>query len=150
MLVPPDCAEERTEDLDEVQQMIAGNEREIARDELLYLVADFRAFLEAHNLLAELALEDNDVKLARGHFGFAYECGLESLPPGFSGQLPSAQGYNVHFFNSGRGLARCLIALGKPVEGREVLTRLLRFDPQDQDTKSLLEQLNARDEKPAS
>src|SRR5579885_674751 len=48
---PPVCAFDRKEDIEEVQQMIAAGELEIARDELLYLVSDCRAFLEAHNLL---------------------------------------------------------------------------------------------------
>src|SRR5262249_41730770 len=80
---PPICARDRKEDLDEVRQMISASELEIARDELLYLVADCRAFLEAHNLLAELALEEGNIPLARGHFGFGYEIGLNSLPEGF-------------------------------------------------------------------
>ena len=50
-LQPPICAVDRKEDLDEVHNMIAGGELEIARDELLYLVSDCRGFLEAHNLL---------------------------------------------------------------------------------------------------
>ncbi|HEY2251312.1 MAG TPA: hypothetical protein VGH74_09635, partial [Planctomycetaceae bacterium] len=50
-LTPPVCAFDRQEDLEEVRQMIAAGELEIARDELLYLVSDCRGFLEAHNLL---------------------------------------------------------------------------------------------------
>ena len=40
-------------------------------------------------MLGELALEENDVSLARGHFGYAYEIGVRALPPGgLSGPLP--------------------------------------------------------------
>ena len=38
--------------------MIEADELDIARDELLYLVADCPGFIEAHNLLAMLALEE--------------------------------------------------------------------------------------------
>src|SRR5258708_20293912 len=42
---PPVCAFDRKEDLEEVQQMIAAGELEIARDYLLYLVPHCPAFL---------------------------------------------------------------------------------------------------------
>jgi hypothetical protein len=138
---PPFCALDRKDDIDEVHQMIAGGELDIARDELLYLVSDCRAFLEAHNLLGELALEENDIRLSQGHFGFAYEIGLGSLPAGFRGILPSNRDYNRAFFLAGRGLARCLIARGQRDKGREVLVQLSRFDPREETVKSLLTEL---------
>ena len=141
---PPFCALDRKEDIDEVHQMIAAGELEIARDELLYLVGDCRAFLEAHNTLGELALEDDDVPLAQGHFGFAYEIGIDSLPPGFRGVLPANRDYNSAFFYAGRGLARCLIARGQKEKGREVLVRLLQLDPREQTVKSLLAELDEK------
>jgi len=142
-LQPPICAIDRQEDLDEVRNMIAGGELEIARDELLYLVSDCRGFLDAHNLLGELALEENDISLARGHFGFAYEIGLDSLPAGFRGILPATRDYNRPFFLAGRGVARCLIARGQRAEGREVLEKLARFDPREEHIQSLLAELAA-------
>lgn len=141
-LMPPECAIDRDLDLAEAIEMRAGAEFEIARDELLYLVADCRGFLEAYLQLAELALEDEDISLAKGHFGFAYEQGLETLPPNFGGQLPYDAGYNAHFFAAGRGLARCLIARQEPDKAREVLDQLTRFDPNEEGTKSLLAQLD--------
>lgn len=140
--LPPLCARDRQDDLDEVRTMIAAGELEIARDELLYLVGDCRGFLEAHNLLAELALEEGDVSLARGHFGFAYEVGLDSLPPGFRGRLPAGKAYNTAFFAAGRGLARCLIARGKVAEGRQVLEQLAKYDSQDEQVRTLLKELD--------
>ncbi len=142
---PPVCAFDRKEDLEEVHQMIAAGEFEIARDELLYLVSDCRAFLEAHNMLGELALEEEDIPLAKGHFGFAYEIGLDSLPPGFRGILPAKRDYNRAFFLAGRGLARCLIARGQSKEGRDVLKQLARFDPQEEHVRGLLEELEERE-----
>jgi hypothetical protein len=141
-LQAPVCAQDRQEDLDEVHAMIAAGELEIARDELLYLVSDCRGFLEAHNRLGELALEEGDLALARGHFGFAFEIGIESLPKGFRGVLPSTIDYNAPFFLAGRGLARCLIARGQKAEGRKVLEQLARFDPRDETIGALLAELD--------
>lgn len=139
--VPPDCALERQMDLEDAQEMRARHEDEIARDELLYIVADCHGFMTAHNELGELALAQEDVKLARGHYGYSYENALKSLPPGFSGRLPHAEGYNGPFFEAGRGLARCLVALGRVEEGEKVLKKLAQFDPEEPDTQSLLSQL---------
>lgn len=146
-LLEPFTAIDRQEDIDEVRKMIAGGELEIARDELLYLVSDCRGFLEAHNLLGELALEEEDLSLAQGHFGFAYEIGISSLPPGFKGRLPANKEYNNAFFLAGRGVARCLIARGQQEKGREVLEQLARLDPQEKDVRALLDELSERDKK---
>lgn len=146
MFLAPICARDRQEDIAEVREIIAGDELEIARDELLYLVSDCRAFLEAHNLLGELALEEGDVRLAQGHFGFAYEIGLQSLPEGFRGKLPARREYNSEFFLAGRGLARCLIARGQRAEGRQVLEQLARFDPEEKIVQGLLAEMNEQKE----
>ena len=143
----PECAIDRELDLDEVREMRLEHEEEIARDELLYLVADCRGFLEAYLQLAEIALEEEDIGLAKAHFAFAYEQGIETLPLHFKGTLPVKSGYNQHFFAAGRGLARCLVAKNVPGKAREVLDQLLRFDPAEAETRSLLEQLNEREQK---
>ncbi len=150
VFVAPECALDRDLDLAEAIEMRTGGEFEIARDELLYLVADCRGFLEAYLQLAELALEDEDISLAKGHFGFAYEQGLETLPQHFRGQLPCKEGYNPHFYAAGRGLARCLIARHEADKAREVLEQLLRFDPAEEGARSLLEQLNERNPRSGS
>lgn len=149
LLVPPACAFDRREDVDEVREMMAEEEFDIARDELLYLVSDCSGFLEAHNLLAELALEDNEIAIARGHFGFAFETVLDILPLGFSGKIRASEPQNKHFFEAGCGLARCLIAQKKLSEGREVLERLTKFDPTDELTRDLLTQLAERESQAA-
>jgi tetratricopeptide (TPR) repeat protein len=143
MLVAPRCAQERDLDIEEVHHMRDEDEPDVARDELLFLVEDCRGFLEAYNLLAELAIEDGDIPLARGHFGFGYESVLEALPHGFRGVLPSREGYNPHFYLAGRGLARCLIAMQQPDKAREVLKRLLELDPTEPDVRALLEDLES-------
>lgn len=143
VLVAPECACDRREDLEEVHSMIEGDELEIARDELLYLVADCPGFMEAHNLLAMLALEEGNIPVARGHFGFAFETGLKALPAGFAGLLPAEREYNRQFFDAGRGVARCLVAAGKATEAREILERLARFDPSETQTQALLAELKS-------
>ena len=130
--------------------MIAEDELEAARDELLFLVEDCHGFVEAHNLLAELALQGNDIPLARGHFGYAYENVLEACPEGFTGRLPTAAGYNPHFFTCGCGLARCLVAMKETREARDVLTTLARLDSDNADVRSLIEQLDDYERQPKS
>jgi hypothetical protein len=144
----PRCALERDLDLEGVEAMRNEHEPEMARDELLFLVEDCRGFLEAYNLLAELALEENDFNLARGHFGFGYESGMAALPEGFRGLLPATEGYNPHFFLAGRGLARCLIKKGDVRKGREVLEQLAKFDPEEPNVKALLAELPAPPPRP--
>ena len=53
--------------------MVEAGETEIARDELVWLLSECPDFLEAHVHLGLIALEEEDAKLARGHFGRAYE-----------------------------------------------------------------------------
>ncbi|MEI6241624.1 MAG: hypothetical protein WCR51_14660, partial [Planctomycetia bacterium] len=70
--VHPRCARKRRDDIGEVEAMVAAGEAEIARDELVWLLSECPDFLEAHLHLGLIALEDDDPKLARGHFGRAY------------------------------------------------------------------------------
>src|SRR5262245_53817937 len=78
-LVHPRCAQARAEDIEEVHKMIAAGETEIARDELRWLLDECHDFIEAHTLLGDLALAENDLKLARGHYGYAYQLGLKAI-----------------------------------------------------------------------
>ena len=80
MLVHPRCARDRADDLEEVREMIEAGELDVAIDELRWLVGGCSEFIEAHGLLGELALAtDEDVALARGHFGVAVQLGLKAL-----------------------------------------------------------------------
>lgn len=112
--------------------MLAAGENEIAIDELRWLLDGCGDFIAAHRLLGELALADGDLKLARGHFGYAYEIGLSALPPrGFEGPLPYRLAANQALLESAKGLAWCLHELGKPKLARRVLGQLLLLDPSD-------------------
>jgi hypothetical protein len=131
-LVHPRCARDRADDLEEVQKMIDAGETEIARDELLWLLNGCSDCLLAHKMLGELALADSDVRLARGHFGYAFEIGAKALDrAGAKGNLAYCLPANQAFFEAGKGLAFCLRELGKSALAAEVVARLMACDPSD-------------------
>ena len=131
-LVHPRDAVERSEDLEEVRQMIDAGETELAVDELRWLLSDCRDFIEAHRLLAELALEAGDMALARAHFGFAYDLGLWALPAkGLDGPLPYRLPTNQAFLEAAKGLAYCLRELDQTEQALKVIAKLLECDDSD-------------------
>lgn len=112
--------------------MIAAGEIEIAMDELRWLLDGCPEFLDAHVILGELAAADNDISLARAHFGIAYQLGTKEIrrvAP--SGPLPYSLPGNQRFFQAGKGLIWCLEKLKKSDMAREVAAMLLRFDASD-------------------
>lgn len=131
-LVHPRCALERAEDLEEVRLMLDAGETEIARDELRWLLNGCGDCVAAHRMLGELALEEGDPKLARGHFGYAYEIALSAFPPrGLDGPLPYRLAANQAFLEAAKGLAWCLHELGKKKLALRVIKQLLDCDPTD-------------------
>lgn len=149
-LVHPRGVRERAEDLEEVEAMIEAGELDIARDELLWLVDECREFILAHRLLGELAAEAGDWRLARGHFGFAWQLGIDALPQGSlmpqgalmsqggrapqggkPGTLPYVRPDNQAFLEAGKGLVYCLQQQGAHDHARQVIDQLLRLDPSD-------------------
>lgn len=131
-LVHPRCALQRRDDLEEVEKMIAAEEYEIARDELLWLLEDCRDCLGAHKLLGDLALAESDYRLGRGHYGYVYQSVQKVLSqvPGVT-SLPYRLPANQVFYQSGRGLLMCLEKLGKRGQMRDVVARLLELEPRD-------------------
>ncbi len=131
-LVFPPSVRRREADMEEVRRMLEAGETDVAVDELRWLLADCEPLLEAHRLLGEAALSDGDFALARVHFGYAFELGLKAIgregPPG---PMPYARPANRAFLESGKGLAWCLWKQGRADAAREVVGRLLRFDPSD-------------------
>jgi hypothetical protein len=82
--------------------------------------------------LGEIALAENDLPLARGHFGYAYRLGEMALDrAGCRGPLPYRLPANRSFYESAKGLAYCLAQLGKPEMADEVTQRILECDPSD-------------------
>jgi hypothetical protein len=131
--VHPRDARDRAEDLEEVSAMIEAGELEIATDELRWLLSGCSEFMAAHVLLGELAVETgNDIPLARGHFGFAYQLGQKALArQKCHGPLPGAQPANVAYYAAARGLAYCLEKQGQAAMANEIALAVKQLDPTD-------------------
>jgi hypothetical protein len=131
-LVHPRCARDRAEDLEEVRKMIDAGETEVAMDECRWLLSGCSDCLEAHRILGEIALSENDLPLARGHFGYAYRLGEKALErAGRPSPLPYRLPANQSFLESAKGLAWSLRQLDKRDMAREVVEVMLRCDPGD-------------------
>lgn len=131
-LVHPRCARDRQEDLEEVRKMIDAGEIDVAIDECRWLLQGCSDCLDAHRLLGEIALSENDLPLARAHFGFAFRLGQKALERARSaGPLPYRLPANQGFLESAKGLAWCLKQLDKAEMSTEVVELALRCDPSD-------------------
>jgi hypothetical protein len=132
-LIHPPCVRETAEDLEEVREMVAAGEAEIATDELRWLLETCTDNIEAHYLLGKLAVEaTGDVPLGRAHFGAGYQLGTGALKrSGNPTPLPALHPANRPFYDAGLGLAWCLAELGKRDLALEVVENLLRLDPTD-------------------
>jgi len=112
--------------------MIEAGEVEVARDELVWLLSECPDFLQGHLHLGLIALEDDDPKLARGHFGRAYELGLRAIESaGNKAPVPYALDANKPFFEAAKGLVHCLVATGRAAMARDVCRRLATLDAGD-------------------
>ncbi len=131
-LVHPRCARDREEDLEEVRKMIDAGEIEVAMDECRWLLSGCVDCLEAHRILGEIALGENDLPLARGHFGYAFRLGEKALEQArHPAPLPHRLKANQSFLESAKGLAWCLKELDKREMAAEVVEVMLRCDPAD-------------------
>ncbi len=131
-LIHPRCARRRREDMDEVEAMIEAGETEIAREELVWLLSECPDFLEAHLQLGLLALEEDDPKLARGHFGRAVELGFRALETaGNPRPLPYALPGNRPFFESAKGLVHALLESGRKGMALDTAKKVAALDPVD-------------------
>ncbi len=130
--VQPRCALARQEDIQEVEQMIGAGEVEIARDELRWLLSECHDFMAAHKLLGDLAVMEKDYRLARGHYGYAYQVGLKAIDSaGAAPKLPYRHVPNQAFFQAGKGLITCLVKLSKQRMAQDVIARLWQLDAGD-------------------
>ncbi len=112
--------------------MLDAGEIDVAVDECRWLLAGCSDCLEAHRLLGEIALSENDLPLARGHFGYAYRLGANALAQtGEKGPLPYGLAANRSFLESAKGLAWCLRQLGKHAMAAEVVEVMLGCDASD-------------------
>ncbi len=128
----PRCAVEREDDLRDVEAMIAAGEHDIARDELRWLLEGCSDNIAAHELLGELAMQAEDLSLARGHFGYAYQIGMKAIRrAGSPVPIPFEHAANQTFFSAGKGLVYCLVTLDKREMAAEVVDFLVHCDPRD-------------------
>jgi len=112
--------------------MVEAGETEIARDELVWLLSECPDFLEAHVHLGLIALEEGDPKLARGHFGRAYELCLRALEAaGGPRPLPYALPGNQPFFEAAKGLVHCLLEQGRRQMAADLCRRIAPLDAAD-------------------
>jgi len=130
-LVHPRCVREREEDMAEVRRMLEEGEVDVAVDELRWLLDECGDLIEAHRLLGEIALGDDDLLLARGHFGYGFQLGRAATGPTVDGTLPYHLPENAALHESAKGLAWCLHAMGRRKLALEVVQQSLAWDPQD-------------------
>jgi hypothetical protein len=131
-IVQSRCARRRRDDIEEVEAMVEAGETEIARDELVWLLSECPDFLEAHVHLGLIALEEEDAKLARGHFGRAYELCLKVIEAaGNPVPLPYALPGNKPFFEAAKGLVHCLLDTNRRPTAATVCKRIQPLDPAD-------------------
>ena len=130
--VQPRCGRRRREDIEEVEAMVEAGETEIAREELVWLLSECPDFLEGHVQLGLIALEEDDPKLARGHFGRAYELCCRALDAAGGPQpFPYALAGNKPFYEAAKGLVHCLLDTGRRKTAQEVCDRIRPLDPSD-------------------
>ena len=104
----------------------------MAINELRWLLDGCHPFIEAHQLLGEIALGDGDLELAQNHFGYAWQLGLNALPKsGDRPSLPYQRPANRAFLEAGKGLAWCLLQADKPDQARQVIEQMLALDGHD-------------------
>ena len=128
----PSSVRERTEDMEEVHAMLAAGETEIATEELRWLVGGCQDLLEGHQLLGKIAAESGDRDLARAHFGYAFQLGIDALPKrGLGHPLPHANPANKAFHEAGAALVQVLLELEESNKAKEVALQLLALDPTD-------------------
>lgn len=131
-IVQPRCARKRRDDIDEVEAMVEAGETEVARDELVWLLSECPDFLEGHVHLGLIALEEDDAKLARGHFGRAYELCLKAIEAaGNPAPLPHDLPGNQPFYEAAKGLVHCLLDTGRRPMAEAVCKRIQPLDPRD-------------------
>jgi len=131
-IVQPRCARIRRDDIAEVESMIEAGEGEIARDELVWLLSECPDFLEAHVQLGLIALDEGDARLARGHFGRAYELCLRAIDAaGAPRPLPYALPGNQPLHEAAKGLVHCLLETGRKKMAGDVCRRIAPLDPAD-------------------
>ena len=129
-LVHPPCVGRRAEDLEEVHRMLDAGEADVAIDELRWLLSGCHPLLEAHRLLGQIAMADNDLPLARAHLDYAYQLGWQAARRrALDGILAQRQVANREFFKAGFGLVECLNLLDETAAADKIVKELAALDP---------------------
>jgi hypothetical protein len=131
-LVFPRSVEQRAADMEEVRKMLAVDEIDVAEDELRWLVGGCDALLEGHKLLGRIAAGDENWEIARAHYAYAYELGLDAVKKVTSPvALPYSRPANHDLHEAARGLIESLLELDERALARQVKTQMLAWDPSD-------------------
>jgi hypothetical protein len=77
-------------------------------------------------------MEEDDLKLARGHFGRAYELCLRAFEAASNPQpIPYDLPGNRPFHEAAKGLVHCLLETGRRKVAQDVCRRIAPLDPTD-------------------
>lgn len=124
----PRCVREMELDYEEGIELWKAGDPEAARDALRFALQGCGDNMWVHVALGRIALEtDRDARLARGHFGYAFELAERALPPGFRGRLPRHRPANRPLYDAIDGLAACYNAIGKPGEAARLRETAARW-----------------------
>ena len=125
VIVQPREVEELELDYLEGIELWEAGEPEDACDALRFFLGACGEYLQVLVALGKIALQEkNDPKLARGHFGYAFELVERVLANGFNGRLPKDRPANVPYFEAGEGLAACYDKMEQPQDAAWVRKRI--------------------------
>jgi hypothetical protein len=120
-LVHPPCALRRWPDYEEGLEAWKAGAVDEARAALRYALDGCGENLWIHVALGRIALEvDNNLALARGHFGYAFELVRGAVPPEFRGVLPADRHANRPLYTAIDGLLACAEREGRIAELQEL------------------------------
>jgi hypothetical protein len=103
-LVHPACVEEVWPDYEDALEAWRQDEPEEAREALRFALEGCGEFHWVHVALGGLALAAGDLRLARGHFGYALERCRAAIPADFRGALPPELPGNWPFHRAAEAL----------------------------------------------
>lgn len=127
-LVHPRCVREMELDYEEGIELWKAGDPEAARDALRFALQGCGDNMWVHVALGRIALEtDRDARLARGHFGYAFELAERALPPGFRGRLPKHRPANRPLYDAIDGLVASYDVLGKSSEAAKLRETAARW-----------------------
>ncbi|MDX2035615.1 MAG: hypothetical protein SFX72_03105 [Isosphaeraceae bacterium] len=117
----PKCVRELEPDYAEGMELWREGDIEAARDALRFALQGCGDNMWVHVALGRIALEsDRDARLARGHFGYAFELAQRAIPPNFRGRIPMEHPSNEPLYRAIDGLLACYASMKEPALEAEV------------------------------